>query len=366
MPAGSRPTLLQRTKWADLARAVGFVLLGGLGVNLVWIVSDFIHLVGRTSWGEGIRQLAADAYMGASVTFPAMPLAAIIVYLAPPRGAARALACMMSYLWLVAWCWYIDPGAVTSRSSALQITQWIAAALEGSAPAALLVWALAFKRTASTEADVLARAQIQAASLESELQRARLQLLRAQIEPHFLFNTLANIRTLARIDPRAAIDLIDHFMRYLSAALPRFRQEEAPLADEMSLIEAYLNIFRVRMGRRLAYEIAVPSDLGELRIPTMMVLTLVENALKHGINPVTEGGFIRISVARQACDVLITVADSGRGMQAQYGYGTGLANLHLRLTGRFGSAAQLTLAHAQPRGVIATLRLPSVLNMAAG
>lgn len=358
--------MLRRHKVGDLARAIGFVLLGGVGINLIWLFGDAIHLPPQRSWSEYLSRLAADALMDATISFPPMPIAALIVYLAPVRGPLRALACLASYFCLVAWCWYIDPEAFTSKSSALEIVQWIANALEGSASAALLVWALAFRRTASAEADTLARAQIQSASLESELQRARLQLLRAQIEPHFLFNTLANVRTLARIDPESAVGLIDHFTRYLSAALPRLRQDEAPLSEEMSLIEAYLNIFRVRMGRRLAYEIVVPAELADVRIPTMTVLTLVENALKHGINPVTEGGFIRISASREASDVLIKVADSGRGMHSEYGCGTGLANLRLRLTGKFGSAAQLTLAHAQPRGVVATMRFPTALEAVAG
>lgn len=359
MPMLTRVVMLRRHKIGDMARAIGFVLLGGVAVNLVWLFSDAIHLAPGKSFNENLHRLVADASTGAEVTFPAMPVAAMIVYLAPVRGLMRALACLSSYLWLVAWCWYIDPDAFTFRSSGLQIVQWTAGALEGSASAALLVWALAFRRTASAEEDALSRAQIQSASLESELQRARLQLLRAQIEPHFLFNTLANVRMLARIDPGSAIELIDHFLRYLGAALPRLRQDEAALCEEMSLVEAYLNIFRLRMGRRLAYEIVVPDELATVRIPTMMVLTLVENALKHGINPVTEGGFIRISASRESSNVRVTVADSGRGMQAEYGYGTGLANLHLRLTGRFGSAAQLTLAHAQPRGVIATIQFPA-------
>jgi LytS/YehU family sensor histidine kinase len=184
--------------------------------------------------------------------------------------------------------------------------------------------------------------------------------LRSQIEPHFLFNTLANIRTLAHIDRAAAVEMLDNLMRYLTAALPKLRQDHSPLAEEMQLLDAYLSIFRVRMGTRLSYAIDLPPELAQLRVPTMMLLTLVENALKHGINPIVEGGFIRVSAARSGSALILKVADSGHGISDQQGHGTGtgLSNVRLRLMMQYGHAARLSLAHAEPRGVVAAISLP--------
>ena len=200
--------------------------------------------------------------------------------------------------------------------------------------------------------------QIQSETLDAEVKQARLQLLRAQVEPHFLFNTLATVRTLARIDRPAAVDMIDNLMRYLAEALPRLRQDESALGEELRLIEAYLRIDQVRMGTRLAYEVPNPGDLATERIPTMLLLTLVENALKHGINPAVEGGFIRVSAMRERSTLVLKVADSGRGLTTEQGHGMGLANVRLRLMMLYGGKAVLSLARAESRGVVATVSIP--------
>jgi len=223
---------------------------------------------------------------------------------------------------------------------------------------ALIVAACAYRSSARTATSVLMQHQIDAAALDSELKRARLDLLRAQIEPHFLFNTLATVRTLARIDRPAAAEMVDNLMRYLSEALPRLRQDESSLAEEVQLIDAYLRIHQIRMGARLSYQLLIPDHLGAERIPTMMLLTLVENAVKHGINPTVEGGFIQVSARRERTALVLTVADSGRGMVSTEGHGTGLANIRRRLTMLYGDAAVLSLAHPASRGVEATVSIP--------
>ena len=184
------------------------------------------------------------------------------------------------------------------------------------------------------------------------MKRARLQLLRAQIEPHFLFNTLANVRSLARIDRLAAIAMLDHLMRYFSEALPKLRQEESALSDELLLIDAYLRIHQIRMGSRLTYELQVPEQLAVERIPTMLLLTLVENAVKHGINPALDGGSIRVSASRESGNLVLKVTDSGKGLSATAGHGTGLANIRRRLSMLYGDEAVLSLTPAAIRGVV--------------
>jgi LytS/YehU family sensor histidine kinase len=129
---------------------------------------------------------------------------------------------------------------------------------------------------------------------------------------------------------------MDHLMQYFAAALPRMRQEEAALADEMQLIDAYLAIYQVRMGARLNYEVSLPHELAAVRVPTMILLTLVENAIKHGVNPTVEGGLIRVSAARVQSTLVLKVSDSGAGLEAPQGYGSGLSNTCTRLRMRYG------------------------------
>jgi signal transduction histidine kinase len=189
-------------------------------------------------------------------------------------------------------------------------------------------------------------------------EEARLRMLQAQIEPHFLFNTLANVRRLYQTDATAAEAMLENLMRYLAVALPQMRATDVTLGREAALTESYLAIQRIRMGHRLAFEIEIPERLREARLPPMMVLTLAENAIKHGISPLPEGGHVRITAAVEGDELQVRVADSGRGFTQSSGGGTGLANIRARLSGMYGSTARLTLALNRPKGVIATIAVP--------
>ena len=217
-----------------------------------------------------------------------------------------------------------------------------------------------FRHRASRSAGELVMQQINAANLDSRMTEARLQLLQAQIEPHFLFNTLANVRRLARNDPVNGADMLSLLIRYIEAALPQLRADYSTLAQERALIEAYLSLYQIRMGQRLSYDIRIPEDLAAAKIPSMMLLTLIENAIKHGIDPLTQGGFILISVRQDGAFLELSVADSGRGMSANFesGTGTGLANIRGRLQLLYGRAADFQLSRGSARGITATLRLP--------
>jgi LytS/YehU family sensor histidine kinase len=222
----------------------------------------------------------------------------------------------------------------------------------------LVVGVCAYHSHSRGAAAALLRTQIDRTSLDAELQRAHLKLLRAQIEPHFLFNSLSAVRALARLDRAGTVDMLDNLIRYFEAALPRLDAEEVPLAQEMQLVDAYLGIYRVRMGTRLGYEIALPKNLENVRVPTMMLLTLVENALKHGVNVALEGGFVRVSAARERDLVLLKVADSGHGLSMRHGHGTGLANVSQRLLLMYGERGVLSLRDAEPRGTVASISIP--------
>jgi signal transduction histidine kinase len=217
-----------------------------------------------------------------------------------------------------------------------------------------------FRHRASRSAGELVMQQINAANLDSRLTEARLQLLQAQIEPHFLFNTLANVRRLAQNDPAHGAAMLGLLIRYIEAALPQLRADYSTLAGERALIEAYLSLYQIRMGQRLSYDIRIPEDLAAAKIPPMMLLTLIENSIKHGIDPLTQGGFILISARQDGAFLELSVADSGRGMSAdiESGTGTGLANIRGRLQLLYGHAADFQLTRGSARGITATLRLP--------
>jgi two-component sensor histidine kinase len=191
-----------------------------------------------------------------------------------------------------------------------------------------------------------------------DLDEAQLALLHAQIEPHFLFNSLANVRRLLRTDRAAARELLAALRRYLQEALPSLRQNHTTLAREAGLVRAYLALHQVRMGSRLVSTVEVPAELGAQEIPPMLLLTLVENAIKHGLAPLPEGGQLSVRARREGGRLLLAVADTGRGLGDEVGHGTGLVNLQARLKARYGPQATLALRVNEPRGVIAEVALP--------
>ena len=225
---------------------------------------------------------------------------------------------------------------------------------------ALLAGVLGEYRWASLRAAALLHeAELNRIRLQGELAAGRLQVLQAQIEPHFLFNSLANVRRLLRTDGEAGRAMLVDLMRYLESALPRMREDTSTLAREAELIRAFLAVHQVRMGARLQVHIDVPDALGRHVVPPMMLLTLIENALKHGLGPLPEGGSISVVASEADGKLVLQVADTGRGLVAGSGGGTGLANIRARLKATYGAVASLSLRHNEPRGVVAEIALPA-------
>ena len=213
------------------------------------------------------------------------------------------------------------------------------------------------------ERDAQARAEALQFALEREtLQRqtadARLHLMTAQIEPHFLLNTLANVQELVETGSPRAAPVFRSLIAYLRAAMPKLQHESATLGDEERLVRAYLELMLMRMPDRLRYSIAIDAGLRELRFPTMGLLTLVENAIRHGIDPGCDGGAIEVG-ARRADDggVHLWVADTGVGLADSAGSGAGLANLQARLRAYYGDDARLELSEQVPHGMRADIRV---------
>jgi len=216
------------------------------------------------------------------------------------------------------------------------------------------------QRRATAAAAAAHEARVHRVALGKQMLEAQLQVMRAQIEPHFLFNTLANVKRLAQTDGPASLAMLDNLTRYLQAALPRMRDEHTTLGQEADLVQAYLEVLRIRMGPRLRFEIDVPAGLRGERFPPMLLLTLIENAVKHGLDPSPQGGTIALRAERTTGGFVVRVADNGMGFghAVSGGSGVGLANSRARLAALYGEAASLELAANDPSGVIATVRIP--------
>ena len=213
--------------------------------------------------------------------------------------------------------------------------------------------------------EAMARHQALAFDLErSELERqawdARLRLLQAQVAPHFLFNTLANVQALVDAGSPQAPVVLRSLVAYLRAAVPRLHESATTLDQEVELVRAYLELMHMRMPDRLQFTVNVDAGALSLRCPPMTLLTLVENAVRHGIDPSEEGGRIDIRIERRGDRCVVRVSDTGAGLgQAGSGLGTGLTTLRERLQLAFGGDAQLRVVAQQPRGVSAEAEFPA-------
>ena len=218
--------------------------------------------------------------------------------------------------------------------------------------------ALAFAEQKKQEADV--------SNVNRQITEARLQALQAQVEPHFLYNTLANVQALTEVDPAAANRMTGHLIQYLRSSLPKMRENTSTVGQELDLVRAYLNILKMRMGDRLAFDIDCPADLSGIAFPPLMLPSLVENAIKHGLEPQREGGRIDVVVTpvttAQGQRIRVSVKDTGRGLTdtpTQAGGGVGLTNIRERLIAIYGDAGKLTLESSEPKGVVAAIEVPS-------
>lgn len=197
----------------------------------------------------------------------------------------------------------------------------------------------------------------------------RLTVLQAQIEPHFLFNTLASIHSLIRSDPVRAEATIEALVDHLRATMPKFRAEigspHSTLAQQIEVCSSYLAVMKVRMGHRLRYTVDVPEHLRSHTFPPLMLISLVENAIKHGIEPSPAGGNIVVSAVVEEAqggrhELEVSVTDDGVGLRAGTGVGVGLSNIREQLAARFYQQGALTVRSRAVRGVIATIRVPYV------
>ena len=227
--------------------------------------------------------------------------------------------------------------------------------------AVLMVSIVQYRRTQlqRNNADLARLAQQE--KMRRQLADARLKLMQAQVEPHFLFNTLASVRQLAETKAPEAAQLTAQLITFLRAGLASLREESTTLAREFKAIDAYLMIMKTRMQDRLAFELDLPPALNDIDMPPAMLISLVENAIKHGLEPNPDGGKISVMARLENERLRLTVSDTGLGLglsAAKTGGGVGLDNIRQRLRAIFANDARLIVAENVPHGFIAVIDIP--------
>jgi sensor histidine kinase YesM len=197
-------------------------------------------------------------------------------------------------------------------------------------------------------AELMAREQLKVVSSEKQLVQAQMRILQAQIEPHFLFNTLANIQSLINRSPERANLMMDNFIAYLRQTLSASRSQNGTVKQEMDLLRNYLELIKIRMGERLQFAIGLDESISESPLPPMLLQPLVENAIKHGLEPKVEGGRVDVRAKRDGDRIRFEVEDNGLSFSDDAGDGVGLSNLRERLAVLYDSRAELTISEANP------------------
>jgi two-component sensor histidine kinase len=362
-----------------------FLLFTGLAV--LWALASLIANASELSWGAAANISSAWLFAILIMLFIGPALATAVRY----RGLSvrkEAVAVIAAVIIGIGLSWVVDYYASNyileqagkkaeydARQAKLKdapklhrISNHVATSIRGLLIYSLLgggfaLFAYFRERTrvdASTRRRELARAND--ARREAEM---RLSLLQAQVEPHFLFNTLAGLRSMIGHDPPAAQAMVDKLVTYLRAAIPKMRadgeQESPTLGDQIDIVQSYLELMKIRMGKRLRFEIAVSDVLREAQFPPLMLISVVENALKHGLEPKTEGGSLHISAHKEGKLLTVTVTDDGVGFGGANtsGTGIGLTNIKTRLAQMYGERAQLTLKTPEGGGLQASITLPS-------
>jgi sensor histidine kinase YesM len=333
-----------------LALSVVFVLstqlLFQFGLYEIWPLPDILrgwldHFVDQLIVGACVFACIAVAVL---VPARATTKKHLLLFTAIVLGALAGEAILMLRLPL-------SPGVSVVAVLFAKAARWLVVA-------ALAYVFFVFQRQAAEAAAQVHESELQRVQLDQQMIEAQLQSLRAQIEPHFLFNTLANIQQLYRTEPERGRKMLANFIAYLRAALPQMRRNETTLKQEVDLARAYLEVLQVRMGERLKVDFDIPKDLAALAFPPLALSTLTENAIKHGLNPLPEGGAIEISARVENRQLKVGVADTGIGLQRSSGTGAGLANLRARLAALYGNAANLAVEANMPRGIRATIAVP--------
>jgi signal transduction histidine kinase len=217
-----------------------------------------------------------------------------------------------------------------------------------------------FWRERSAVADAMVEREVaKNERIEREAALANLRALQAQIEPHFLFNTLANVTGLIDPDPAKAKRMLESFIRFLRASLVATRHESTTLGAEAELMGAYLDVLAIRMGARLRYRMDIEPALAGFALPPMLLQPIVENAIRHGLEPKVDGGEVVVRARREDDTVVVEIADTGIGFAPTTAGGVGLTNIRDRVRLLYGDRGTLAIRENAPSGTIVSLRIPA-------
>jgi sensor histidine kinase YesM len=346
-------------------------LLPALAATVVFnaLIALFLSVVGVGGADRGVWTLLHENMVWSQCIGLSMAIMVMLAIQANPPGKRRLMAIVGAVTGGTAVGVALAPLMVGLISISDDV-----ATVHSDAPAQALFIGLFFgsiasaffwlrERNASLAAELEVR---ESARIEAEKRgvEAQLKMLQAQIEPHFLFNTLANVASLIHSAPAMAGTLLDALNRYLRASLTRTREGGGTLGDEIALLRAYLEVLQIRMGARLKFEFDVAPALLQVEFPPMLLQPLVENAITHGLEPKIEGGKIRIAAMLDADNLRISVSDDGMGLAEaapsihRDGHGFGLDNIRARLGALYGVGARLTLSSKLGAGVTAELLVP--------
>ena len=223
-----------------------------------------------------------------------------------------------------------------------------------------LIIAILWKRRAEelTAQIALAEEQERVATFERAAAEANLRALQAQIEPHFLFNTLANVTSLIHTQPDDAKRMLEDFIAYLRATLAASREQHTTLSGEFEMMKNFLSILKIRMGERLQVHLDLPNELHNAAIPPMLLQPLIENAIRHGLEPKLEGGGIALTAARNDDSVRISIVDTGLGFSNKTSNGIGLKNVRERIEKLYGTRGNVLVEENQPSGTKVVVTIP--------
>ncbi|HET9670333.1 MAG TPA: histidine kinase [Casimicrobiaceae bacterium] len=335
-----------------------------LAAAFVTALNTTIKFLVTAPLGEWLREFASDftyyLCIGSAVLIAAVRARHAVPSYGFKQYAAVALAVVLAaaVVTVALEVWISDGPLVKPDEVWLDLMAVGSAIVRPSFVGLIIASAWLYVRAEADHTAATVACSIDSERMDRQTAEARLQVLEAQIEPHFLFNTLANVKRLYETDRTAGATMMRNLKDYLAVALPQMRAVACTLGGESDHAIAYLSIQQIRMGPRLAFHFDVPLELRDARLPPLMLLTLVENAVKHGLTPRPEGGRIDVRARLVEGQMRIQVADTGQGFTKSGGGGTGLANTRARLASYYGERANLSLAINTPQGVVATLVLP--------
>lgn len=222
----------------------------------------------------------------------------------------------------------------------------------------IISYFFSYRERISRSEALIQEERIKRLTSEKKAVESNLRLLQAQIEPHFLFNTLSNIMSLLETDLEKAKSMLVDLIHYLRTSLSKTRNKTTTIDQEMEMIRAYLNIFKIRMGDRLRYNIDIPDTIKDFPFPPMLVQPLVENAIKHGLEPKIEGGELSIRGKEKGDNIQLEITDTGMGFNEGEDTGVGLSNVRERLQSLYGDKGHLILEENRPSGLKAIIEIP--------